>query len=438
MKLNINFKKLEIDGNNKFGDIKGATINIFGDWAPASGKTSDLMIQKGKTFYEDIFPYINQSDINIVNLETVIDNENRNMNLGGVRIIDKKEVLSSLHSININLACLANNHIMDNGEMGLKQTIKNLKEYAIDYVGAGIVENDIYKPYSLKINGQNISVINAAEGECANEKYNNHIGAADLESYKVADCIRKCKKNNDFVIVILHAGIEFIPVPPPYIRDLYRTFVELGSDLIVGHHPHVVQGIEIYNDVPIVYSLGHFGLYRDYGRDKEKEGLMINLTVVEGEIGKLRLIPFKIKKTKIETLNDNQLEQFNKNFIMISKLIRDNNELESIWNLYAKLQYPIIKVERIVNRYLYDAFTAKVMLMRLTASNSLKFLFLTNSKNIPMNLSYIDLLREYEAIRNLKIHEYIFVNLKNIFKFIWQLLRCLDASIRYINKTMFK
>ena len=140
---------------------------------------------------------------------------------------------------------------MDNGELGLKNTIKNLKKYKINHVGASFLQNQIYEPFLFKKKNQKIGIINTSEGEEANEKYNNHVGASDIESYKVIDQIRKLKSDGYFTIIIVHAGVEYIPCPPPYIKSIYKNFVEEGADLVVGHHPHVPQGFEIYKNVPI-------------------------------------------------------------------------------------------------------------------------------------------------------------------------------------------
>ncbi len=92
----------------------------------------------------------------------------RKFNKSALKIINKPEVLSSLKSINTNLVCLANNHIMDNGANGLKNTIKYLKKYKINHVGADFSQLRIYKPFLFKKNSQKIAVINTSEGEESN------------------------------------------------------------------------------------------------------------------------------------------------------------------------------------------------------------------------------------------------------------------------------
>mgnify|MGYP003976330301 FL=1 len=269
----INYKKLVIT-NHDYKNTKDnpSSINITGDWAPKLGGISDILIAKQEKYYGDLLPYFKDADLNIINLETVIDTKKREFSKGAVRLIDKPEVLSSLKNIDTHLVCMANNHIMDNGKEGLNETIKHLQQNDIDYVGAGVNKDEIYKPFLYEKAGQKIAIINTAEGEEANEKYNNHCGASDIESYKIIDQIRQSKQNGYFVILIAHAGVEFIPTPPPHIQELYRAFVDEGADLVVAHHPHVPQGFEIYNDVPIFYSLGIFGIFRKLSRKMEKIG----------------------------------------------------------------------------------------------------------------------------------------------------------------------
>ena len=73
---------------------------------------------------------------------------------------------------------------MDNGNDGLKKTINNLKKYKINHIGADFSQRKIYRPFLFKKNNQKIAIINTSEGEEANEKYNNHIGASNIDSYK--------------------------------------------------------------------------------------------------------------------------------------------------------------------------------------------------------------------------------------------------------------
>ena len=319
----IDLKKLSI--NNKKIDKKNSlTVNITGDWAPLLMETSNLMIKKKEKYYGDLLGYFKKGDLNITNMETVIDIKLRKFNKGALKFINKPKVLKSLKYIDTNLVCLANNHIMDNGINGLKNTINYLKKYKINHVGAGYSLKHIYKPFLFKKNRQKIAIINTSEGEEANEKYNDHIGSSDIQSYRIIDQIRNFKNKGFLTILIAHAGVEYLPIPAPYIKEIYQNFVDEGADLVVGHHPHVSQGFEIYKDVPIFYSLGNFTMWKQKLRDKCYDSFFLNMEIQKNKISKINLIPFKIDKYGLELSSKHEFSQKIRelnNFLPISNKI---------------------------------------------------------------------------------------------------------------------
>ena len=232
----IDLKNLQIKNKIITKKKDFLTVNITSDWSPVLEDVSDIMISEKEKYYGDLIGYFKKGNLNITNLETVIDNKKRVFVKNAPRFINKPEVLKSLKSIDTHLVCLANNHIIDNGNIGLQKTIDHLKKYKINHVGAGFSQKNIYRPFLFNKNNQKIAVINTSEGEEANEKYNNHVGASDIESYKIIDQIRSYKSNGYIIILIAHAGIEYIPTPPPYIRDIFKNFVEEGADLIVRQY----------------------------------------------------------------------------------------------------------------------------------------------------------------------------------------------------------
>ena len=325
----IDFKNLKIKNKNKKIKKNSLVINITSDWAPIIPEISRLMVKKKQKYYGDLAKYFKKNNLNITNLETVIDNDKRFLNKNAPRFINKPDVLGSLKSINTNLVCLANNHVMDNGNEGLKKTIYYLKKYKINYVGADLSENKIYKPFLFKRNKQKIAIINTAEGEEANEKYNNNIGSSDVESYRVIDQIRNYKKEGYLVILIAHAGVEYIPTPPPYIKKIFKNFKDEGVDLIVGHHPHVSQGFEIYKNCPIFYSLGNFTMWRNNLRKNCYESFFLNIEIQDNILSTINMIPFKIKKNGLEL---SLKKEFSQKIIRLNKLLPNSKK---IWNEYV-------------------------------------------------------------------------------------------------------
>ena len=326
----IDYKNLIIKNKKINTKKKFVVANITSDWSPVLEDVSDKMISEKEKYYGDLIGYFKKGNLNITNLETVIDNKKRVFAKNALRFINKPEVLKSLKSIDTHLVCLANNHIMDNGNIGLQNTIKNLKKYRINYVGAELSQKKIYKPFLFEKNNQKIAVINTSEGEEANEKYNKNIGASDMESYKIIDQIRSYKNKGYLVILIAHAGVEYIPAPPPYIINIYKNFVDEGADLVIGHHPHVLQGFEIYKNVPIFYSLGNFTMWKQNLRKNCYHSYFLNIKVQDNILSNINLVPFKINKNGLSLISK---EHF------VNKIIELNSFLPKSKKIWQEFVY---------------------------------------------------------------------------------------------------
>lgn len=167
---------------------------------------------------------------------------------------------------------LANNHMMDFREEGLRQTKEFLSKQGMMFAGAGADEASARKPMILEENGKRIAVFCCCERQfgMASEGVT---GCAEkgLWLYQV---IRDVKRSGqaDFVVVSCHAANEFCPWPSPRLRDFYCSLIDAGADVIHGHHAHVPQGVEELNveasdggrrRAVIFYGLGNFVVKAD-------------------------------------------------------------------------------------------------------------------------------------------------------------------------------
>ncbi len=169
--------------------------------------------------------------------------------------INTKKLIKS----KFNLFCLANNHIFDYGEQGIQDTIDYLRNNGVDYIGAGTEKKDIYNVYKKTVAGNiKIGIINVAENGFGAAIEEDTYGYAYMFNKTVFENIKKLKREVDIIIIVVHAGAEHWNVPLPEIRELYKKYIDLGANVIIGHHPHVPQGIEEYKNGLIAYSLGNF------------------------------------------------------------------------------------------------------------------------------------------------------------------------------------
>lgn len=223
----------------------------------------DAIVDKG------IRLLFNNSDFNVANLECAITDE-------AVSPDDKEwtfalptKYVKAIKEAGIQLLTLANNHILDFGTDALINTINVLDENDIVHIGAGKDIREAGKIYIKEIEGKRYAFIGAS-AVIPKESWKataDRAGVANgYDTFEICTRIYKLKKYVDKIIVYIHWGKE-LEVRSGELQQLIgRRLVDAGADLVVGTHAHVVQEIEYYNNVPIVYSLGNFvygGTMRD-------------------------------------------------------------------------------------------------------------------------------------------------------------------------------
>lgn len=161
--------------------------------------------------------------------------------------------------IGFNVISLANNHMFDYGEEGLLAT-KNAFKNSIT-IGAGSWD-EAYEVKYVTVKGTKIGFLagTSCDFSSLKDKWTDlhKVGCAWINRKEINEIIKSAKSKCDYLIVLSHGGIEFIDVPLPEWRDRYRELIECGADAVIGSHPHVPQGTEIYKEKPIFYSLGNF------------------------------------------------------------------------------------------------------------------------------------------------------------------------------------
>ena len=157
----------------------------------------------------------------------------------------------------IDIVTLANNHAMDYATTGLEDTLKTLDQAGIHHVGAGRTIEEARRPEILEVKGQRIAYFGYYDGDFQAAGA-GVAGTNSRQNDRVSADIKAIRNQVDWVVVNYHWGAELARYPDDYQMDLARFTIDQGADLVVGHHPHVLQGAEIYKGRPIVYSLGNF------------------------------------------------------------------------------------------------------------------------------------------------------------------------------------
>ncbi|MBI3395856.1 MAG: CapA family protein [Spirochaetia bacterium] len=210
------------------------------------------------TPFREILPLLRRMDFRAINLESAVCTTCTAMPGKYYVFNSGPKSLSSLRSMGIDMVFLGNNHSMDMGADGLAETLKNLKATGIGWAGAGPTESDAGAPFVVTLNGITFSIFSF------NEIQENGV-TAGLQTpgtistrWGFAQRIRAAHQKSDHVIVSLHWGVEYVTAPSQSQIDLAHALIDAGADAVIGHHPHVPQGIEFYKSGVIVYSLGNF------------------------------------------------------------------------------------------------------------------------------------------------------------------------------------
>lgn len=283
---------------------------------------------------KNVVDLFKSSDFNIVNLEApVTSSKKRILKTGPHLKSNTKSTLQTLSHLNINIAALANNHIKDYDSKGVLDTIKFCNINGIIPIGAGKNIEEASRILTLESDEGRIAIINIAENEWASAGQ-NYAGANGMDLIKDYYSIKSAKETHDFVIVIIHGGLEYYNLPSPKVQQRYRFYVDSGADLVAAHHPHCISGYEKYKNSSIYYSLGNFLFTRQRPSKYEDwyTGLVLEINILDSA---LTVSPHPIRQSKssnLTLLNSKSKDAVLSAFNQYSETIRDEDELNNKWN----------------------------------------------------------------------------------------------------------
>lgn len=233
------------------------------------------------TVFSEVNRIMSTCDLGIANLENPLTTQCKRI-IGKCTLRGDPGWAAILRESGINVVSLANNHLMDYGPEGLFDTIEALVSAGIKYVGAGINIEDACAPIFVKIKRLNVAFL-ARSSVTVTSHVNagpSTPGVAFLDTNQLKVCISQCRRDADLVIVLLHWGMEEYTYPTPAQIDLARQLILTGADVILGHHPHVLQGMHRIENGQVAYSLGNF-MFDDFSWNTGGEGKDIMLTLSE-------------------------------------------------------------------------------------------------------------------------------------------------------------
>lgn len=242
---------------------------------------------------------IRKADIAFANLECPLTD-------GGRPVLKRPDLVfrgstenvKTLKKAGFDILNLANNHTMDQGREGLLETLSLLEEEGIMSLGAGSSRIEARMPVFMERGITRIGFLGYCDFPPEGYIYDEHgadVARPDLKSLRqeVESAGRQC----DFLAVSFHWGKEFDSYPGELQRRLAHEAIDSGADIVIGHHPHVLQGVEQYKGKLIFYSLGNFVFDRQLHMWTD-ESVMLDIAVAGGECKSVRLIPVRIRECR--------------------------------------------------------------------------------------------------------------------------------------------
>ncbi|NEQ71810.1 MAG: CapA family protein [Okeania sp. SIO2C9] len=226
------------------------------------------------------------------------------------------ESVQELYKLGVNYVTLGNNHLWDYLASGLTTTIENLQHIGLAYSGAGLTPTTAQRPYHLNLGDAEYALFSFSS--IAGDHYpeplqfvatENQGGAADLRDMtKVEALIAQERDQGRFPIVQLHTGTEYTYTPTSYVENLMDKVASAGAGLVLGHHPHVAQGLGFYHGVPLFHSLGN--LVFDSDRLETFLELVALADIQEREVTKLQVIPVYLEDYRPQLIGGDLANRF--------------------------------------------------------------------------------------------------------------------------------
>ncbi len=238
------------------------TLLAFGDVNLGRSVGQELLRGRIEYPFELVQKRLEGAEVVFVNLESPLSDQQGETQHPKDNLIfcGPPEGARSLKWAGVTIVSTANNHAFDYGLKGLEETIDYLKEQGIAFAGTSKSKEKLFSPTIIERNGIRLAVLAYTQFVNQQGEWKGRISLYDEPRARKE--IAAARRQADFVIVSFHGGREYVDVPPQATLRQMRWFIDAGADIVLGHHPHVPQGIERYKGKLIFYSLGNFVFYQ--------------------------------------------------------------------------------------------------------------------------------------------------------------------------------
>jgi poly-gamma-glutamate capsule biosynthesis protein CapA/YwtB (metallophosphatase superfamily) len=271
---------------------------------------ADLIATEGPAYpWSEITPLLKSYDLTAVNLEgPLCRGGESNPNQPSFKVKGDIACAAPMAEAGVSAVCLANDHIMDYGSQGLEETLNILHGQDLKACGAGSSKKAAQEALVMDTdNGARIALLNFCD--VAQPSYtagDDSPGLSAADTARIGELVEQAKQEAPYVVVIFHWGAMGSSGITSRQRELAHASIQAGADLVVGSHPHLVQGLELYEGVPIIYSLGN--LVFSAQSEEGKNGIFAGCAFDGGRLTSLEIVPLQVNRGQPVPLSGDQAE----------------------------------------------------------------------------------------------------------------------------------
>ncbi len=305
-----------------------------GDTVPTDDNEHLFKAGDNAALFHDVLPKFAEADRVIINLECALTETDGAIRKFGPNIKGPTQSAQTLRDAGVTDCGLANNHMLDFGVRGMRDTIAAIEKAGMGWFGAGENDRDACKPYIIEQNGHKIGILAVVEHEYT-YALPDQPGAAPFDPFDTMVDIANLKKECDAVVVLYHGGKEQCEYPSPRLRKACHAMAKLGADLVLCQHSHIIGCTEDVGESTIVYGTGNFNFVRF--RYASTIGWTRGLMVRADFDGKFHLsyIPVVMEGYGIRLANEQEKEEILAGFAARSETLHDGRWLEG-WNAFCE------------------------------------------------------------------------------------------------------